>query len=67
MNFSDPMFTQYNGKPLPDYYPTMYLDGYTFDEIWTAFHRTQQKKYWAEYEAETQANDIKITSEIKIK
>ena len=67
MLFSDYLNNSYNGKILPDYYDTMYLDGYSMDEVWVAFHRTIQKKYMAQNEAETQANEIKISSEIKIK
>lgn len=34
----------YNGKRLPEYYDTMYLDGYSADEVYVAFHRSLQKK-----------------------
>ena len=34
----------YNGKRLPEYYDTMYLDGYTGDEVYVAFHRSLQKQ-----------------------
>ena len=34
----------YNGKRLPEYYDTMYLDGYSGDEVYVAFHRSLQKK-----------------------
>ena len=34
----------YNGKRLPEYYDTMYLDGFTGDEVYVAFHRSLQKK-----------------------
>lgn len=67
MFYTDYFHTFYNGKPLPDYYPTMYLDGYSMDEVWVAFHRTIQKKYMAQNEAQSQANETKISSEIKIK
>ena len=34
----------YNGKRLPEYYDTMYLDGFSGDEVYVAFHRSLQKK-----------------------
>ena len=30
---------------IPDYYDTMYLDGYTDLEIWRAFGKSQRKKF----------------------
>lgn len=33
-------------KNLPDYYDTMYLDGYTPEQIMEAQHRSMRKKYW---------------------
>ena len=35
-------------KNLPDYYDTMYLDGYTPEQIMEAHHRTVVKKYYAD-------------------
>lgn len=32
-------------KNLPDYYDTMYLDGYTPEQIMEAMHRSMRKKY----------------------
>lgn len=44
---------------VPEYYPTMYLDGYTPQQILTAMRRQM---------AESQSvNEIKVTSEVKIK
>ena len=34
-------------KSLPDYYDTMYLDGYTPEQIMEAKHRSMRKKYLA--------------------
>ena len=54
-------------KNLPDYYPTMYLDGYTPEEILTARRRTIAKQL-AERQVEAEAVDeVNITSEVKIK
>ena len=35
-------------KNLPEYYDTMYLDGYTPEQIMEAHHRTVVKKYYAD-------------------
>ena len=35
----------YPKKKLPDYYPTMYLDGYTPEEIRMALHNKMIKEY----------------------
>ena len=52
---------------MPDYYPTMYLDGYTPYEIRIARHNTMLKRF-EESEAENEAiSDIKVESEIKFK
>ena len=34
-------------KNLPDYYPYMYLDGYTPEQIMEAMHRTVRKEWEA--------------------
>ena len=54
----------YNGKRLPEYYDTMYLDGYSGDEVYVAFHRSMQKmvsemqeKQRREIELEKQVNE----------
>lgn len=35
-------------KNLPDYYDTMYMDGYTPEQIMEAHHRTMTKRYCAD-------------------
>lgn len=35
-------------KNLPEYYDTMFLDGYTPEQIMEAHHRTMTKKYYAD-------------------
>ena len=58
---------------VPDYYPYMYLDGYTPEEIMYASHKKVMKNIQAREEAkraEAEANEIpevKISSEVKIK
>ena len=37
-------------KSLPDYYDTMYLDGYTPEQIMEAKHRSMRKKYLTDQE-----------------
>ena len=32
-------------KPIPDYYPSMYLDGYTPQDILNAAHKTMTENY----------------------
>ena len=56
------MFEEYD-KKIPDYYPTMYMDGYSPQQIWTAKRREMFNRL-AERDKET---EIKITSEIKLK
>ncbi len=55
--------TYFQKKKIPEYYPTMYLDGYTPEEILMAHRRSMQKRL---EERET-AEEITITSEVKIK
>jgi len=56
------LFDYYN-RNIPDYYPTMFMDGYSPQQIWTARRREMFKRL-AERDKET---EIKITSEIKLK
>ena len=37
-------------KNLPEYYPYMYLDGYTPEQIMEAMHRTMRKEWEAKRE-----------------
>lgn len=37
-------FERCNNRKLPDYYPTMYLDGYSPDEIYASFKRQQNEE-----------------------
>ena len=60
-------------RQIPDYYDTMYLDGYTPDQIGYAMHRKMIREYEARQaakRAEAEENEIptvKIVSEVKIK
>ena len=57
----------YFKKELPDYYPTMYLDGYTPTEIWTAHRKTIRKKHEEMLAERDVVTDINIKSDIKVK
>lgn len=52
------VFDYYN-RQVPEYYPAMYLDGYTPQQILMA-KRSQMAQ-------SQEANEIKVTSEVKIK
>ena len=60
-------------RQIPDYYDTMYLDGYTPDQISYAMHRKMVLEIEARRaakQAEAEENEIptmKIVSEVKIK
>lgn len=63
----------YYDRQIPDYYPTMHMDGYTPEQIMHAAHRKMVREYDARQEAkraEAEANEIptvKIVSEVKIR
>ena len=54
---------------VPEYYPTMYLDGFNANEIYYAARKKmlQNKEAKEENEEKDQLQQIKITSEVKIK
>ena len=60
-------------RQIPDYYDTMYLDGYTPDQISYAAHRKMIREIEARRaakRAESEENEIptvKIVSEVKIR
>ena len=63
----------YYNRQIPEYYDTMYMDGYTPEQIMHAAHKKMQRMY-EEREvtkrAEAEANEIpnvKIISEVKIR
>lgn len=60
----------YYFRTVPEYYPTMYLDGFTPEQIMYAFRRKMRQKVaqWRkEQEEKTEDINLKITSEVKIK
>lgn len=54
---------EYYTRKIPEYYPTMYLDGYTPQEIFIALHKSTLN----EYQDSQRVNEVKITSEVKVK
>ena len=60
-------------RNVPEYYDTMYLDGYTPEQIMYAAHKKMQRMYEereAAKRAKAEENEIpsvKIVSEVKIK
>ena len=64
------VFDKMRRRPLPDYYDTMYMDGYEPYEIIEAAHRTMIKQYNARMEADTQEPapmNVKFNVEVKTK
>lgn len=50
-------------RQLPEYYQTMYLDGYSPQEILTVFRNTM----YAQIEERTEIPEVVIKSEVKVK
>ena len=65
--------SDYYNRNIPEYYDTMYLDGYTPAQISYAMHRKMIREYEARKaakRAEAEANEIpnvKIISEVKVR
>ncbi len=63
----------YYNRQIPEYYDTMYMDGYTPEQILHAAHKKMMREYEerkATQRAEAEANEIpnvKIVSEVKIR
>ena len=58
--------SDYYNRQIPEYYDTMYMDGYTPEQIMMAF----RKKLAREREERMEANEIpnvKIISEVKVR
>lgn len=55
--------SEYIYRNTPTYYPSMYLDGYTPNQILQA----ARQKLMAQYEESQQVDVIKIISEVKVK
>ena len=48
---------EYYDSQIPEYYPTMYLDGYRPDQILHAVHRKMIREYEAREEAKRKAKE----------
>ena len=57
----------YHNRRIPDYYDTMYLDGYTPEQILQAAHNTMMKRIREQQEAANEVDEVKITTVIKKK
>ncbi len=55
---------EYYDRQIPDYYDGMYLDGYTPEQILHAARRKMLDNY---YDRQNEVDEVKITSEVKIK
>lgn len=53
---------QYYNNKVPEYYPTMYQDGYTPQQILFAAH----KHLYNRYLESQKVDEIKVTSEVKV-
>ena len=58
----------YYDRQIPEYYPTMYLDGYEPHQILHAAHRTMIREYYArEIEKRSQKeNEAQLEKDVKI-
>lgn len=50
---------EYYARKIPDYYDTMYLDGYTPQQILYAVHRKMYREYLEREEAKRKAQEEK--------
>ena len=63
----------YYFRDIPEYYDTMYMDGYTPEQIMHAAHKKMQRMYEARRAAqraaaeENEIPNVKIISEVKIR
>ena len=54
-------------RPIPEYYDTMYMDGYEPWEIMEAAHRSMLKRLKEREEEQNSVDEVKITTVIKKK
>ncbi|MBS7298564.1 MAG: hypothetical protein KIG65_05725 [Eubacteriales bacterium] len=57
--------SDYYTRQIPEYYPTMYQDGFTPTQIMVALRKKMYKELLAP--KDKQPNEVKITSEVTIK
>ena len=64
---------EYYDRQIPDYYDTMYLDGYTPEQILHAAHRKMYREYQEREAAkrakaeESEIPNVKIVSEVRVR
>ena len=64
---------EYYNRQIPEYYPTMYMDGYTPEQIMHAAHKKMQRMYEERRAAqraaaeENEIPNVKIISEVKVR
>ena len=58
--------SDYYTRQIPEYYDTMYMDGYTPEQIMTAFRKKLNREREERREA-TEIPNVKIISEVKIR
>ena len=57
---------EYYDRQIPDYYDTMYMDGYTPEQIMTAFRKKLAREREERREV-TEIPNVKIISEVKVR
>ena len=58
--------SDYYTRQIPEYYDTMYMDGYTPEQIMTAFRKKLNREREERREA-TEIPNVKIISEVKVR
>lgn len=61
------MLDRFGRRPIPEYYDTMYMDGYEPWEIMEAAHRSMLKRLKEREEEQNSVDEVKITTVIKKK
>lgn len=57
--------SDYYTRQIPEYYPTMYQDGFTPNQVFVALRKKMYKELLDQ--KEKQPTDVKVTSEVTIK
>ena len=58
--------SDYYNRQIPEYYDTMYMDGYTPEQIMMAFRKKRAREREESREA-TEIPNVKIISEVKVR
>jgi len=58
--------SDYYNRNIPEYYDTMYMDGYTPEQIMTAFRKKLNRER-AERKESNEIPNVKIISEVKVR